>query len=77
VQWLAICAKNGWEPNAKRLLEILKKKREDSPQRDAEGIKIEGDEEFWKYYVEQELSPETVAAAPVRLEDVIVSGAME
>ena len=68
-QWIAICAKNGWVPKAKHLLESLRNKRAAWTKND-EAIPVEGDEDFWKYYVDQELSPETIAAAPAKLEDV-------
>lgn len=70
-QWLAICEKRGWEPAALGILQRLKEKREKS-HTGARGHGGEEVEEFWKFYVEQSISPETVAAAPSRLEDVKV-----
>lgn len=80
-QWLAICTKNGWEPEALGVIAGLRKKREAlrnalplSPQgtrgEEGKGIETGGAEEFWKYYVEQDLAPETVAAAPSALAQV-------
>ncbi|MEX2443109.1 MAG: BREX-1 system adenine-specific DNA-methyltransferase PglX [Alkalispirochaeta sp.] len=68
-QWLAICRKNGWQPTATATLGRLQEKRE-SWDRPDEAIPIEGDEEWWKFYVEQELTEETVATAPDRLDEV-------
>ncbi|MFA5852362.1 MAG: hypothetical protein WC820_06655, partial [Spirochaetales bacterium] len=53
-QWLALCAKNGWKPKAVQVLENLNEKRKSWTKND-EALPIAGDEEFWKYYVEQEL----------------------
>jgi hypothetical protein len=68
-QWLAICRKNGWQPTATATLRRLQEKRTDWDRPD-EAIPVEDDEEWWKFYVEQELTEETVAGAPDRLDEV-------
>ncbi|MCP4646760.1 MAG: SAM-dependent methyltransferase, partial [bacterium] len=59
-QWLAICAKHGWIPRVQEMIEKLKIRREEWNQRisneevlETEPMPINGDEEFWKYYVPQ------------------------
>lgn len=67
--WLAMCKKHGWEPRATETLQGLQTKREEWERLD-EAIPIAGHEEWWKYYVEQKLTQETVATAPERLEEL-------
>ncbi|WP_419174436.1 BREX-1 system adenine-specific DNA-methyltransferase PglX [Desulfosediminicola sp.] len=76
-QWLAICAKNGWACNAKDKIEKLILRRAEWNKRttlkevlETEAMPINGDEEFWKYYVPQDLAEETIEAAPLSLEKV-------
>jgi len=69
--WLAMCKKHGWEPRATETLRGLQAKR-DEWKRPDEAIPITGHEEWWKYYVEQELTEKTVATAPERLEELRV-----
>lgn len=76
-QWLAICAKQGWSPKAQEKIEQLKTTRESWNQKisdnevpETEAMPINGDEEFWKYYVPQELAKETIEAAPFSLDKV-------
>lgn len=76
-QWLAICAKHGWRSRAEEKIEKLKIRRAEWNQRiaskevlETEPMPINSDEEFWKYYVPQELAEETIEAAPLSLEKV-------
>jgi hypothetical protein len=76
-QWLAICAKHGWIPRAEEKIEKLKIRRAEWNQRisskevlETETMPINGDEEFWKYYVPQELTEETIESTPLSLEKV-------
>jgi hypothetical protein len=76
-QWLAICAKQGWTSKAQEKIEQLKFSREAWNQKisnkevlETEAMPINGDEEFWKYYVPQDLAKETISAAPFSLDKV-------
>lgn len=76
-QWLAICAKHGWISRAEEKIEKLKIRRAEWNQRvarkealETEPMPINSDEEFWKYYVPQELAEETIEAAPLTLDKV-------
>ncbi|MBF0258417.1 MAG: BREX-1 system adenine-specific DNA-methyltransferase PglX [Desulfamplus sp.] len=76
-QWLAICAKNGWASSAEEKIETLKTRRAEWNQRisnkevpETEAMPINGDEEFWKYYVPQDLAKETIESAPFTLDKV-------
>jgi Mor family transcriptional regulator len=76
-QWLAICAKQGWSPKAAEKIEQLKTTREMWNQKisnnevpETEAMPVNGDEEFWKYYVPQDLAKETIEAAPFSLDKV-------
>lgn len=68
-QWLAMCEKNGWDCRARIIIEGLNDKRRDwnTP---GKAIPTEGYEDYWKFYVDQEISDEAVAAAPARLEEL-------
>ena len=77
VQWLAICAKHGWISSAEEKIENLKIRRAEWNQRianeevlETEAMPINGDEEFWKYYVPQDLAEETIESAPLSLDKV-------
>ena len=73
-QWLAICAKHGWTPEARAsgALDALEERRQVWRARRAAGevspeamMPIESEEEQrWKYWVPQPLSREAVEAAP-------------
>jgi len=76
-QWLAICARNGWEANAESKISVLQTRRVDWNQRisnkellETDPMPINGDEEYWKYYVPQDLAKETVEAAPLSLDKI-------
>ena len=76
-QWLAICAKSGWIPSADKKLEDLEARRKEWNQKisnkevlETEAMPVNGDEEFWKYYVPQEIDEKTVKAAPLSLDKV-------
>ncbi len=76
-QWLAMCAKNGWNSRATEKIEILKDRRKswnqditDQKVPETQAMPINGDEEFWKYYVPQELDEETIQSAPLSLNKV-------
>lgn len=79
-QWLAICKKNGWRPEAEAtgLLDALEARREQwREKRDAgevtpeEIMPINGSEEHrWKYWVKQELPEEMIQAAPSTIRDL-------
>jgi hypothetical protein len=76
-QWLAICKKRGWIPKAQELLAQLQIRRGEWNRKISLGeieetvpLPVHGDEEFWKFYVPQEIPEETVAAAPQQLQDV-------
>lgn len=78
-QWLAICEKNRWPLKAAIIIDELKTRRIDWNKRiDQKEISetgvmpTEGKEEFWKYYVPQEIAIETVDAAPNNLQDIKV-----
>jgi len=70
--WLCICKKNGWTPDAERVLPVLDARRAKwRKQREAEEVAldalmpIEGElEDAWKYYVPQPLPGDAVAKAP-------------
>ncbi|BFL81971.1 hypothetical protein LFREDSHE_04210 [Shewanella baltica] len=76
-QWLAICARQGWSPKAQQKINQLKSTRDmwnqkisDNEVPETEAMPVNGDEEFWKYYVPQDLANETIAAAPFSLDKV-------
>jgi len=76
-QWLAICEKQGWTPEANKIIEDLKVRREEWNRKidnkevpETEAMPVFGNEEFWKFYVPQELAPETIDAAPGSLDQV-------
>jgi hypothetical protein len=76
-QWLAICAKNGWHPTADQKIESLSARRKEWHQKiltkdvlETEAMPVNGDENFWKFYVPQELDEETIKAAPLSLDRV-------
>jgi len=70
--WLCICKKNGWTPDAERVLPVLDARRAKwRKQREAEEVAldalmpIEGElEGAWKYYVSQPIPDDAVAKAP-------------
>jgi len=76
-QWLAMCAKNGWKCRATENIEILKGRRKawnqditDQKVPETQAMPINSDEEFWKYYVPQELDEETIQSAPLSLNKI-------
>lgn len=76
-QWLAICVRQGWSSKAQQKINQLKTTREvwnqkisDNEVPETEAMPVNGDEEFWKYYVPQDLANETIAAAPFSLDKV-------
>jgi hypothetical protein len=76
-QWLAICAKNGWHPTANQKIETLSARRKEWHQKiltkdvlETEAMPVNGDEDFWKFYVPQELDEETIKAAPLSLDRI-------
>jgi hypothetical protein len=78
-QWLAICARQGWSPKAQQKIKQLKTTREmwnqkisDNEVAETEAMPVNGDEEFWKYYVPQDIANETIEAAPFSLDKVKV-----
>jgi hypothetical protein len=70
--WLCICKRNGWVPDADRVLTALDARRgEWRKQREAEAVAldalmpIEGElEDAWKYYVPQAIPQDAVTNAP-------------
>jgi hypothetical protein len=78
--WLAICEKNGWKANARAdgTLEALETRRAEWRVRREAGevapeeiMPMETEaEERWKYWVEQELTPDFVQAAPTSLREL-------
>ena len=70
-QWLAICKKNGWDCSAFKIIEDLDARRADWSS-ETEAMPTQGMEEFWKYYVPQEIAQETIEAAPSQLSQVKV-----
>lgn len=78
-QWLAICAKQGKAPQAQEVLQTLATRRADWNARIEQGTEmpttpmpVQGVEEFWKYYVPQELSADAIRLAPDSLQQVKV-----
>ncbi len=76
--WLCICKRNGWTPDAERVLPVLEERRgEWRKKREAGGVAldalmpIEGElEAAWKYYVPQPLPPDTSDGLPRSIRDV-------
>jgi hypothetical protein len=76
--WFSICKKNGWTPDAERLLPDLDVRRAEwRRKRDAGEVAldvlmpIEGElEEHWKYYVPQPISNDSIANAPDSIRSV-------
>lgn len=70
--WLCICKKNGWTPDAERVLPVLDARRAEwRKKRDAGEVTldalmpIEGElEDAWKYYVPQPIPEDAVEKAP-------------
>ena len=70
--WLCICKKNGWKPDAERVLPVLDSRRAEWRKRREAGdvpldalMPIEGElEDAWKYYVPQPIPEDAVANAP-------------
>jgi len=67
--------RNGWSPDAVEKIENLKARRTEWNQKisnkevlETDSMPVNGDEEFWKYYVPQGLDEETVKAAPISLD---------
>lgn len=79
-QWLAICQKRGWTPEAVSILESLETKRADWREKLSQGEVFEdmpmpidnAAEERWKYYVQQDIPLDVIDAAPDSLKDVKV-----
>ncbi|MDY0223444.1 MAG: BREX-1 system adenine-specific DNA-methyltransferase PglX, partial [Desulfobacterium sp.] len=76
-QWLAMCEKHGWNCRAKEKIEILKIRRKawnqditDKKVPETQAMPVNGHEEFWKYYVPQELDQGTIQSAPLSLDRV-------
>lgn len=78
VQWLAICEKQGWKPEAIGVIETLEVRRGQWREKLASkavaedmAMPIESvAEERWKFYVDQDISAEVVKAAPDSLKGV-------
>jgi Eco57I restriction-modification methylase len=68
-QWLALCKKNGWTCSAFKTIDDLQARRVDWTS-ETEAMPTQGMEEFWKYYVPQEITQETIEAAPSELSQV-------
>ena len=78
--WLAICQKNGWAPKVRSegVLAALESRRKEWRKKRGAGevsaeemMPIESDaENRWKYWVEQELTEEFVAAAPESIREL-------
>jgi hypothetical protein len=70
--WLCICRKNGWAPDAERVLPALDARRAEWRKKREAGevtldalMPIEGElEDAWKYYVPQPIPDDAVAKAP-------------
>jgi hypothetical protein len=76
--WLCICKKNGWTPDAERVLPVLDARRAEwRKKRDAGEVAldalmpIEGElEDAWKYYVPQPIPDDAAEKAPDSLRNV-------
>ncbi|MBN2191667.1 MAG: BREX-6 system adenine-specific DNA-methyltransferase PglX [Polyangiaceae bacterium] len=76
--WLSICKKNGWIPDAERVLPLLDARRADWRKKREAGevaldalMPIEGElEDAWKYYVPQPIPEDAVAKAPNSIRDL-------
>jgi hypothetical protein len=76
--WLAICKKHEWTPDLEQVRESLEQRRAEWRRRREAGevaldalMPIHGPlEEAWKYWVQQPLLPEAVAAAPESIRDL-------
>ncbi len=79
-QWLAICKKNNWTPEAINTIETLEARREDwlTKLKNKEVFEdmpmpIESEEEErWKFYIKQEIPQEVIDSAPNSLKEVKV-----
>lgn len=79
-QWLAICKKNNWTPEAINTIETLEARREDWRKKlknkevfEDMPMPIESEEEErWKFYVKQEIPQEVIDSAPNSLKEVKV-----
>jgi hypothetical protein len=76
--WLAICEKHEWTPDFEQVRQSLEQRRAEWRRRREAGevaldalMPIRGPlEEAWKYWVQQPLLPEAVAAAPESIRDL-------
>lgn len=76
--WLAICKKNGWAPEAERVLPVLENRRKEWRGRRERGeVPLDalmpvqdGLEERWKWFVPQPLPDDAVAQAPASIREV-------
>lgn len=76
--WLCICKKQGWTPDAERVLPVLEARRiEWRARRDAGEVAldalmpIEGElEDHWKYYVPQPIPEDAVEKAPASVREL-------
>lgn len=76
--WLAICRKNGWTTRATTTIETLKKRRivhnqkiQDKAISNDTPLPIETEEEeFWKYYMERELTEEEIQSSITSIREV-------
>jgi len=76
--WLAICKKQGWTPDAERVLPVLDARRAEWRKRREAGevaldalMPIESDlEARWKYYVSQPIPEDAVTHAPESVRDI-------
>lgn len=76
--WLAMCHKHGWTADAERILPGLEERRAEwRARREAGEVALDalmpiapGLEDRWKYYVQQDIPAEAVAAAPDTLREL-------
>ena len=76
--WLCICKKNGWTPEAERVLPVLDERRAEWRKRREAGevaldalMPIEGElEDAWKYYVPQRIPPDAIEKARSSIREV-------
>lgn len=76
--WLCICRKNGWTPDAERVLPVLDARRAEwRKKRDAGEVALDALmpihdelEDAWKYYVPQPIPEDAVARAPSSIRDL-------
>jgi len=79
-QWLAICAKQGWEPSANEIIRTLENRRQGWREK-IENKEVSSDipmpietkeEDLWKFYTKQEIPGAVIDAAPDSIKGVTI-----